>query len=257
HVDRDPVERAHLLAEPRAVVVAHAPGARGALAVEALDAIARVAQRPQGHLAHRALRRRELLGPDREIRRREVDPVEAPRVIEQGAVPHAAHRGQDLGDPARDLRIDRAGRPLQGADHARHARAGGLEAPDHRGPGPGSPAGADRPATSRSAAINRLTWAWAVLRDARLTTRRAVEVRISATSTSPLARRVSPDCTRSTMRSARPTSGASSMEPSRRTISTWMPRSEKYCSVSRGYLVATRTHDHFFGSSRSHSSRGS
>ena len=38
------------------------------------------------------------------------------------------------------------------------------------------------------------------------------------------------------MRSARPTSGASSMEPSRRTISTWMPRSEKYCSVSARVL---------------------
>ena len=86
---------------------------------------------------------------------------------------------------------------------------------------------------------------------------RAVEVRISATSTSPLARRVSPDCTRSTMRSARPTSGASSMEPSSFTISTWMPRSEKYSSVRRGYLVATRTQDHLAGSSRSHSSRGS
>ena len=38
------------------------------------------------------------------------------------------------------------------------------------------------------------------------------------------------------MRSARPTSGASSIEPSSRTISTWMPRSEKYRSVRRRIL---------------------
>jgi hypothetical protein len=80
---------------------------------------------------------------------------------------------------------------------------------------------------------------------------------ISATSTSPFARKVSPDWTRSTMRSASPTSGASSTEPSSRTSSTWTPRSVKYCSASRGYFVATRTHDHFAGSSRSWSSRGS
>ena len=109
----------------------------------------------------------------------------------------------------------------------------------------------------RNFAIRSLMAAYSVFMAARLTMRRAVERVISATSTRPLARRVSPDCTRSTMRSARPTSGASSMEPSRCTISTWTPRAEKYCSVRRGYFVATRTHDHFAGSSRSHSSRGS
>ena len=105
--------------------------------------------------------------------------------------------------------------------------------------------------------MNRVIVAYCVFIAARLTIRRAVERVISATSTRPFTRSVSPDCTRSTMRSARPTSGASSMEPSRRTVSTCTPRAEKYCSVSRGYLVATRTHDHLPGSSRSNSSRGS
>ena len=62
----------------------------------------------------------------------------------------------------------------------------------------------------------------------RYVSERGIQVEmIWATSTRPLARRVSPDWTRSTMRSARPTSGASSMEPSSRNISTWIPRSEK------------------------------
>ena len=108
-----------------------------------------------------------------------------------------------------------------------------------------------------SAPMSSVMAAYSVFIAARLTISRAVERAISATSTRPLARSVSPDCTRSTMRSASPTSGASSIEPSRRTSSTWTPRAEKYCSVRRGYLVATRTHDHLAGSSRSHSSRGS
>src|SRR5207244_1204836 len=49
----------------------------------------------------------------------------------------------------------------------------------------------------------------------------------AATWSSPFTRSVSPDWTRSTIRSASPTSGASSTEPSSRTISTWTPRLEK------------------------------
>ena len=105
--------------------------------------------------------------------------------------------------------------------------------------------------------MSPVTAACSVFIEARFTIRRAVDRVISATSTRPFALSVSPDWTRSTMRSASPTRGASSIEPSRRTISTWIPRSVKYCSASRGYFVATRTHDHFAGSSRSHSSRGS
>src|SRR2546428_6726726 len=110
---------------------------------------------------------------------------------------------------------------------------------------------------ARISSMSDCTASYSVFMDARFTMSRAVERVISATSARPLARSVSPDCTRSTIRSASPTSGASSIEPSRRTISTWMPRSEKYASVVRGYLVATRTQDHFAGSSRCQSSRGS
>src|SRR4029450_11875815 len=191
-----------------------------------------------------ALRGVVFLGAYRQRGGAQRHPVEALGELEERRVAAVADGSHDLGHAARDLRIHRAGRALPRADDPGHALGRCLEQPNH------SRVRSARPDTAcRMAVMSWLTWEWAVLSDARLTISRAVEVRISATSTSPLARSVSPDCTRSTMRSATPTRGASSMEPcsltshptpsptptraaspmepSSLTISTWIPRSEK------------------------------
>src|SRR4029077_2911511 len=158
--------------------------------------------------------------------------------------------GQDGVDRPLNRGVDGRGRPLELAHHGIGADGAGVEDADRHFT-------ARAPVSARSSWISVVTAPYSVFIEARFTISRAVERMISSTSTSRLASSVLPDCTRSTMRSANPTSGASSIEPSRCTISTWMPFSEKYASVTRGYLVATRTHDHFEGSSRSNSSRGS
>src|SRR5258708_1443115 len=52
--------------------------------------------------------------------------------------------------------------------------------------------------------------------------------------------RVDPVSTRSTMRSASPTSGASSTEPWTKMTSAWIPRAAKWSVAMRGDFVATR-----------------
>src|SRR5439155_3087 len=70
--------------------------------------------------------------------------------------------------------------------------------------------------------------------------RRADTGMISSTGTRPLARKVLPVETRSTIASARPTSGASSIDPYRRIRSTCTPFAAKCSRVMLTYLVATR-----------------
>src|SRR6266478_3741622 len=164
--------------------------------MEAFDPLRRIAERSHGRNAYCALGRRELPCRHRELARGEGYAVESLGEIEQ-------------------RRVALGGRAVEHPRHARRAEGGRVQPPDRLA------------ASSRIDPMRALTRAWAVLSEARFTMRRAVDVMISATSTRPLARSVSPDWTRSTMRSASPTSGASSMEPSRWIISTCMPRSEK------------------------------
>src|SRR5439155_16047706 len=210
--------------------------------VIALDPLRRVGQRVSHRRLHRALAGLEVRRAQRQAGCRGcAEAVEARGVLDERRVAAGAdvghdrlHRPHDVGRHRRRRAIDRAGHTLH-AQRARveHSHWSGVRGPgsDRGWPGPGAAW------LRRMRAMRRLMAAYSVFMAARLTMRRAVERVISATSTRPFTRSVSPDCTRSTMRSARPTSGASSTEPSSRTISTWTPRAEKYCSVSRGYLV--------------------
>src|SRR5690606_40668375 len=74
---------------------------------------------------------------------------------------------------------------------------------------------------------------------ARLTIRRAEIGMITSVSTRPLSARVRPVETRSTMRSASPSEGASSIAPLSLTHSAWMPWRSNQRLVMLGYLVAT------------------
>ena len=160
-------------------------------------------------------RRSKLAGAQLERGHRgRLQSIEARGVLEHRRVAAAAHVGHDLGHARLDGRVG-LGRPVQ------HAREGGLEvrlpgvqARDaHRGGG-AVPAHEALPLTAASSASTSarigsrlsLSAAW-------LTTRRADTSRICSTSTSWLARSVPPVDTRSTIASARPVSGASSIEP--------------------------------------------
>ena len=150
---------------------------------------------------------------DPQLVRPELHAVEALGELDQRRVAPAPDLLDDRGDP-RDRRPDRWSPRAAGERRDDAVRADAP--PSRRSRITAAPPRAARPPAGSTA---RCAVFWA----ARLTIKRAVDRRISATSTSPLARSVSPDCTRSTMRSASPTSGASSIEPSSRTTSTWMP----------------------------------
>src|SRR6185437_12822387 len=66
-----------------------------------------------------------------------------------------------------------------------------------------------------------------VLSAVRLTMRRLVMPAITSVSTRPLACRVEPVCTRSTISRDNPRPGASSIAPFRLTTSAWTPRAAK------------------------------
>ena len=228
-VDADPVQRADLLADHRSVAVRHAPRARHGRPMEAIDPRGCIAQGLDGPRPHLALRRLVLGRGHGQIPGRERDPVEARGELHERRIPLLPHGGHDLPDALMDLRIHALGSAIQSLDHAVDAHRARVEAPHH---GAGRETAAPMPGLGddtawRTASIRVFTRACAVFSEARLTMSLAVELMICATSTRPFARSVSPDWTRSTIRSASPTSGASSMEPSSRIISTWMPRSEK------------------------------
>src|SRR5690606_33322845 len=121
----------------------------------------------------------------------------------------------DIGEDVRDGRLDGGilARLVVEQRAQAHAEVGarGIE------PGDGEPAHADA-ASRRSAAAP--SWrtsgsirAGRVLRAARLMISRADTCWMSSTTTRLLARKVEPVLTRSTMASASPTSGASSIDP--------------------------------------------
>ena len=74
----------------------------------------------------------------------------------------------------------------------------------------------------------------------RLATKRAVQAAISSRTSRSFSCSVRPVATRSTIPSARPTSGASSTEPLTSITSAWRPLCSKWRSAIRGYLVAIR-----------------
>src|SRR5262249_11674945 len=251
NVDADAFERANLLAQHRTVLVGHAPrfGHRGR--VIPFDAVGGVLERHPNLGGNHPLGRLEVRGGEGEIPGGGGAPaVESRRVLAERRVAAGADGDEGLVAGSMGLGRDRLPRPGQGRPDVVRPT------PRLRGAEQGSGTRWRRTEPFISL-MSSLTAACSVRIEARFTISRAVDRAISATSTSPLTLRVSPDWTRSTMRSARPTSGANSIEPSTRTSSTWMPRSVKYCSAMRGYFVATRTHDHFAGSSRSHNSRSS
>src|SRR5262249_35226869 len=153
-----------------------------------------------------------LFGLHRQLFRRERRVVETLGELEERGISAIANCREDFTDTLPGLAVDGRRRAIERAQDGRRSRDTCVETADH------VVLGGTGDSSRRIVSMRAVTRAWAVLSDARFTINRAVDVMISATSTRPLARRVSPDCTRSTMRSAKPTSGASSIEPSRRTI---------------------------------------
>src|SRR5262249_20757516 len=131
---------------------------------------------------------------------RRTEPVEALCVLEQRHVAARSHAVQDLGH----ARLDRGiglGRPVAHAlELGFELWRGGVEAADH--------AMAPSKASIKARSASRLS-----LSAAGLTTSRAEMSMIVSTSTKWLALSVLPVETRSTIASARPVSGASSIEP--------------------------------------------
>ena len=174
-------------------------------AVELLGVLANGLVTARANVVDDALGNAENLG---------VHPAAAPQVglaqtLASGKLDPSDHLGASL--PYRALELGRASDSIPFARHQRCQRVGQLddplvqcaERPDWRRSGPCLAA---RPRRSE-----------------------------------PFCRSVVPVAVMSTMTSAIPMSGASSMLPFSFTISTWTPFSAKCCSVMRGYLVATRS----------------
>src|SRR5205823_12545707 len=94
---------------------------------------------------------------------------------------------------------------------------------------------------SRSRATTDWTAAVRVFKLAWFAMSLAVELPSVAAMRSPFSRRVRPVAVRSTIPSTRPTWGASSTDPCRRTTSTAWPWLSNHAAVVRGYLVAPRS----------------
>ena len=153
-----PVERRHLLAEKRAVLVAHPPGAGQLMAVECLDPPSRLGE---GRLEPRGDRRgRPLVLGNPELLGAQLHPVEALREVEQRGIAAPPHLVDDRHDPRDGVGVGRRVRPgerrhdpvgrqlrrLEEADHGRPRRAARPAAGRRRG----APSSARR--GSRSAA---------------------------------------------------------------------------------------------------------
>mmetsp|Transcript_29288 Transcript_29288/g.53048 ORF Transcript_29288/g.53048 Transcript_29288/m.53048 type:complete len:339 (-) Transcript_29288:252-1268(-) len=207
HIDADTVQRRDLLAEQVAVLVAVAPAAARGLQLTLVIG---------PHAPRRRLQRVALHGRDGRQRGLQfgrgdfqrghaggVQPVEALGVVQHGGITAGPHIGQDLGDAALYGGVG-LGRPMaQALELGVEVGGGGRELADQ-----GHVETALAKASISGRRVSRLSFsaAW-------LTTRRDEMSMICSTSTSLLARSVPPVETRSTMASARPVSGASSIEP--------------------------------------------
>src|SRR5207244_4580542 len=125
--------------------------------------------------------------------------IEAARVIQQRGVAARAYLGEDGTHGFRELRVLRRVEACQLFEAGSKILVGGRKA--------------FHLAARAKASISGCSSARLVLSAAWLTISRAETGRISSTATSPLSRSVRPVATRSTMASARPVSGASSIDP--------------------------------------------
>src|SRR5690606_15487042 len=202
--------------------------------VVAAHAVGRLAQRLA--LLHRQAVERgaQLRMRQFELRHaRHVEAVEAARVFDHRRVTRGAHGGEDVGDGVVDTRVGTALEGQQRVEFGEETRLAGIHAADDHAFSllPMAPAKASSIGWMRSCLSFSEAW---------LTTRRELMSRMCSTSTSPLARSVPPVDTRSTMASASPTSGASSIEPYSLMRSTCTPFSAKCALALSMYLVATR-----------------
>src|SRR5690606_31351142 len=234
HVQADAVERTDTLAQARAVFLDVRPRPGALVLVIAAHALGGGLQRVAVGMRERIERTAQLVARQLERpHRRRVDTVEAPRVFEHCLVAARAN----VGDDARDRLLDRL--VLRGLVGEQRGQARGeiggstvepCGQPDGHGDASPSPAAsAERRAARASASSSGSSLAARVFSAAWLTMSRAEIGMISSTSTSWFARSVPPVLTRSTIASARPTSGASSIEPYSLIGSTCTPLAAK-CS---------------------------
>src|SRR2546421_2432346 len=231
HVQAYARQRAHALPEARAVAFRVIPRSLHLALVEGADALERVAQ-PLRLLARQAGKRLlgllawhlELGGAARLAR------IEAPAVFDERRIAAPLHIGEDVLHGVPDGRV-----PTRLV--ARQRRKLGVES----GRAGGKAAQRHARAALAKASMSGCNRARLVLSAAWFTIRRADTGMISSTATKSLSRSVRPLDTRSTMASARPVSGASSIEPYRRMISTCTPFTAKCSRVVLRYFVATRS----------------
>ena len=224
-VDAHAVERRHLLAQPGAVVVDVAPGLADLALVVRADAPRRVHQRLALRLSEPGERGLHLGAADLQ-RGHPLVPARgrSAGVLQHRGVAAPPHVGQDLGhDPLDALVLRRSRTPAAAAELRLEIGAAGIEQIKLQHPPlPVLPRRRTRPAWAGSASRLSLSAAW-------FTTRRALIGMISSTATRWFALSVLPVLTRSTMASASPTSGASSIEPYSLIRSTCTPLAAK-CS---------------------------
>ena len=158
----------------------------------AFDALGRDSERRPSVWRQRLLRCLEIGRGNDEIpgvTRQEA--VEACGQLDEGLVSALLHGAQDRFDRMHDARIDLGRGALEHRCHGAQPEAPRVQDPDRgRGHRATATAGACR---DRISSRSPVTAAYSVFMEARLTISRAVERVISATSTRPLARNVSPD----------------------------------------------------------------
>ena len=251
HINTDAIERRDLLPEQRAVRLPIGPGILTLALVVGADALGGEFQsvslrcvqciecRAQTSIFH---------SQSRSIRG--VESIESPRVFEERRVAARPNVLDYFADDLLDagvallVGIQKLAEvffeiPIIGGEppHVAHG-AGARSAPE-------LPAFTTASATALATALARLSMiafmgACFIFMEALLAIKRELMAHTSSTSTKPLAASVPPVSTTSTMQSARPTTGASSMEPYSLMISACTPAAAKKRLVLATYLVATR-----------------
>src|SRR5688572_350937 len=228
HVQADALERRNPLAEACAVGLGVVPGTLELVFVETAYALLRRFERLARHGGHRQQGFLLPLAGNLQLRNgagaRIVKPM---RILQERGIPSLAHCAQNVGHHGFHGRV--RGRVVAGERRQRgiEARRGRRQATQLH-----SAAWAKASISGWSAARLVLSAAW-------LTISRADTRMMSSTASRSFALSVLPVETRSTMASARPTSGASSIDPYSRIRSTWTPLAAKCSRVMLTYFVAT------------------
>src|SRR3954468_21688536 len=210
HIQAHTLERRDPLAQTGSVALGVLPGRLRLLFVKGADALMRGLQRFQLLPGHAAGSLAPLFLRNLELREgASAYAVKTLRILEHRGVAAGAHFGDDLAHRSLDPAVLRRLIAREGLER-------GIEA---GGPGR-KPAQLHFPAALANASMSGCSAARLVLSAAWLTMRRAETGVISSTGTRSFALRVCPVETRSTMASASPTSGASSIDPYSRIRST-------------------------------------